>query len=121
MFGTTPASIEHIKSGELRALAVTTAKRSSALPDIPAMAEFVPGYKASSWYGISASKNTPADVIGTLNREINAALADQKIQTRLADLGGTPLPGSPADFAALVADETVKWGNVVKFSGAKPE
>jgi tripartite-type tricarboxylate transporter receptor subunit TctC len=121
MFGTTPASIEHIRSGELRALAVTTAKRSSVLPDIPAMAEFIPGYEASSWYGIGAPKNTPADVISTLNREINAALADPKMQTRLADLGGTPLPGSPADFGAIVADETVKWGKVVKFSGAKPE
>ena len=121
MFGTMPASIEHIKAGKLRALAVTTATRSEALPDIPTVGEFVPGYEASTWYGIGAPKNTPAEIVDKLNKEINAALADPKIKARLADLGGTALPGSPADFGKLIADETEKWAKVIKFAGIKAE
>ena len=121
MFGTMPASIEHIRAGKLRALAVTTATRSEALPDIPTVGEFVPGYEASAWYGVGAPKNTPAEIVDKLNKEINAGLADPKIKARLADLGGTVLAGSPADFGKLIADETEKWGKVVKFSGAKPD
>ena len=121
MFGTMPSSIEYIRAGKLRALAVTTATRSEALPDIPTVGEFVPGYEASGWYGIGAPKNTPAEIIDKLNKEINAALADPKMKARLADLGGTVLAGSPADFGKLIADETEKWGKVVKFAGIKPE
>ena len=120
-FGAMPASIEHIRAGKLRALAVTTATRSEALPDIPTVGEFVPGYEASSWWGVGAPKNTPADIVATLNKEINAGLADPKIKARLADLGGTVIAGSPADFGKLIADETEKWAKVVKFSGAKPD
>ena len=116
-----PASIEHIRAGKLRALAVTTATRSEALPDIPTVGDFVPGYEASAWYGIGAPKNTPAEIIDKLNKEINAGLADPKIKARLADMGGTVLPGSPADFGKLIADETEKWGKVVKFADIKPE
>ena len=114
MFAGTAASIEHIKAGKLRALAVTTATRSEALPDIPTVGEFVPGYEASCWIGIGAPKNTPAEIIDKLNKEINAGLADPKIKARLADLGGTVLPGSPADFGKLIADETEKWGKVIR-------
>jgi tripartite-type tricarboxylate transporter receptor subunit TctC len=121
MFGTMPPSIEYIRAGKLRALAVTTATRSAALPDIPTVGEFVPGYEASTWYGVGAPKNTPVEVIETLNKEINAAFADPKMKARLADLGGILLPGSPADFGKLIADETEKWAKVVKFSGAKPD
>jgi tripartite-type tricarboxylate transporter receptor subunit TctC len=120
MFGTMPPSIEYIRTGKLRALAVTTATRSVALPHIPAVGEFVPGYEASTWYGIGAPKNTPAETIEKLNKEINAAFADPKLKARLADLGGIPLPGSAADFGKLISDETEKWAKVVKFSGAKP-
>ena len=120
-FPTMPASIEHIRTGKLRALAVTTAKRSEALPGIPTVGEFLPGYEASNWYGVGVPKNTPAEIIDKLNKEINAGLADPKIKARLADLGGTVLPGSPADFGKLIADETEKWAKVVKFSGAKPD
>jgi tripartite-type tricarboxylate transporter receptor subunit TctC len=95
--------------------------RSEALPDIPAAGEFVPGYEASSVYGVGAPRNTPAEIVDRLNKEINAALADPKIKARLADLGGTVLPGSPADFANLIADETEKWGKVIKFAKIKPE
>jgi tripartite-type tricarboxylate transporter receptor subunit TctC len=121
MFVSTVSSIEHIKTGRLRALAVTAAMRSDALPDIPTVAEFVPGYEASAWFGVGAPKATPAEVIGKLNKEINAALADPKMKARLADLGGTVLPGTPADFGKLIADETEKWGKVVKFTGIKAD
>ena len=116
-----PSSIEHIRAGKLHPLAVTTATRSEALPDIPTVGEFVPGYEASAWSGIGAPKNTPAEIVDRLNKEINAGLADPKIKARLADLGGTALAGSPADFGKLIADETEKWGKVIKFAGIKPE
>jgi tripartite-type tricarboxylate transporter receptor subunit TctC len=111
--------IEHIKAGRLRALAVTTATRSPALPDIPTVGEFVAGYEAITFYGIGAPKGTPADIIDKLNKETNAGLADSKLKARLADLGGTPLAGSPADFGRLIADETEKWAKVIKFAGIK--
>src|SRR6185436_4338367 len=114
MIETTPASLEHIRQGRLRALAVTTLMRADALPDLPTVADFVPGYEAISWYGIVAPKSTPPDVVDKLNKEVNAALADPKIKARLADLGGTVLPGSPADFGKLIVEETEKWGKVVK-------
>jgi tripartite-type tricarboxylate transporter receptor subunit TctC len=113
------SSIGYVKDGRLRALAVTTATRSPVLPDIPTVAEFVPGYEASFWSGIGAPKDTPPEIVDKLNREINAALADPKMNARLAEWGSTPLPGSPADFGKLIADETEKLGKVVKFSGAK--
>jgi tripartite-type tricarboxylate transporter receptor subunit TctC len=120
-FSPLPAAIEYIRAGKLRALAVTAAARSEALPDIATVAEFVPGYEASNWQGIGAPKATPAESVEKLNNEINAGLADPNMKTRLADLGGTVLPGTPADFGKLIADDTEKWGKVVKFSGAKPE
>jgi tripartite-type tricarboxylate transporter receptor subunit TctC len=120
-FPTTVASIEYIRAGRLRALAVTTAKRSEALPDIPTVAEFVLDYEASNWFGFCAPNATAAEIIDTLNKEINAALADPNIKARLADLGGTVLAGSPADFGKLISEETEKWGKVVKFSGAKTD
>jgi tripartite-type tricarboxylate transporter receptor subunit TctC len=116
-----PASIEYIRAGKLRALAVTTSMRSAALPDIPTVSDFVPGYEASSFYGIGAPRNTPAEVVALLNREINAALADPKMKARLGDLGGTALPGSPADFGKLIAEETEKWGKVIRAANIKPE
>jgi tripartite-type tricarboxylate transporter receptor subunit TctC len=121
MFPGTVASIEYIRAGRLRALAVTTATRSETLPGIPTMREFVPGYEASQWFGIGAPKNTPADVVDKLNREINAGLADPKIKARLADLGGEVLTLSPADFGKLIADETEKWGKVIRAANIKPE
>jgi tripartite-type tricarboxylate transporter receptor subunit TctC len=120
-FNPLPASIPHIKSGALRALAVTTTMRSDILPDIPSLGDFVPGYEASVWYGVGAPKNTPAAIVERLNTEINAALADPQISSRLRDLGGMVLPGSPADFGKLIADETEKWAKVVKFAGIQPE
>jgi tripartite-type tricarboxylate transporter receptor subunit TctC len=120
-FGTTASSLEYVKTGKLRALAVTVERRLDALPDIPTVGEFVPGYVASNWYGLGAPKNTPAEIVAKLNREINAGLADPKLRARLADLGGTVLGGSPADFGRLIADETEKWGKVVKFVGIKAE
>jgi tripartite-type tricarboxylate transporter receptor subunit TctC len=120
-FGTTASTIEYIRTGKLRALAVTTATRSQALPDVPTVGEFVPGYEASSWYGIGAPMGTPAEIVDKLNKEINAALADPRIRARLADMGGTELAGPPAEFGKLIADETEKWGKVVKISGAKPD
>jgi tripartite-type tricarboxylate transporter receptor subunit TctC len=100
---------------------VTTAIRSAALPDIPTVAEFVPGYEASQWYGLGAPKNTPAEIVDKLNKEINAALGDPKMKARLADLGGTPLPGSPADFGKFIAAETEKWGKVIRAANIKAE
>jgi len=119
MFPGPASAIAYIRTGTLRPLAVTTATRSEALPDISTVGEFVPGYEASAWFGVGAPRNTPAEIIDKLNREINAALADPKIKARLADLGDTVLPGSPTDFGKLIADETEKWAKVVKFSGAK--
>jgi tripartite-type tricarboxylate transporter receptor subunit TctC len=121
MFGSIPPSVEHIRAGKLRALAVTNATRSEALPDIPTVSDFVPGYEANAWYGIGAPRNTPAEIVDKLNKEINAALSDPKIKARLADLGGTVLSGSPADFGKLIADETEKWGKVIRAANIKPE
>ena len=120
-FGTAASTVAYIRAGTLRALAVTTATRSEALPDLPAIAEFVPGYEASAWFGVGAPRNTPAEIVNKLNTEINACLADPGLKARLADLGGITLVGSPADFARLIAEETAKWAKVVKFSGAKAE
>jgi tripartite-type tricarboxylate transporter receptor subunit TctC len=120
-FGTTASSLEYVIAGKLRALAVTIERRLDALPDIPTVGEFVPGYEASQWYGIGAPKNTPAEIVDRLNKEINAALADPKIKARLADLGGTPLVGSPADFGKLIAEETEKWGNVIRALNIKAD
>jgi tripartite-type tricarboxylate transporter receptor subunit TctC len=120
-FATIVASIGYIKAGRLRALAVTAATRSDALPDIPTVGEFVPGYEASYWNGIGAPKNTPAEIVEKLNKEINAGLADPKIKARLADLGGEVLALSPADFAKLIAAETEKWGKVIRAANIKPE
>jgi tripartite-type tricarboxylate transporter receptor subunit TctC len=120
-FDNLPGSIGFIRQGKLRALAVTTTTRSPALPDIPALAEFIPGYEASAWYGVSAPRNTPRAVIDKLNKEINAGLADPALQARLVDLGGITVPGSPADFSKLVNDETEKWAKVIKFAGIKPQ
>jgi tripartite-type tricarboxylate transporter receptor subunit TctC len=120
-FATMTASIGHIRSGQLRPLAVCTLKRSDALPDVPTMAEFLPGFEASSWFGLAAPKGTPADIIGILNRETNAGLADPTVKARLDDMGGMALTGSPADFGKLIADETEKWGKVVKFAGIKAD
>jgi tripartite-type tricarboxylate transporter receptor subunit TctC len=121
LFIAVPSSIEYIKAGKLRALAVTTAARSDALPELPTVGDFVPGYEESNWWGFGAPRNTPAAIVDKLNQEINAALADPKMKARLADLGGTPLAGSPADFGALIARETEKLGKVVKFANIKPE
>jgi tripartite-type tricarboxylate transporter receptor subunit TctC len=121
MFATMSSSIEYVRDGKLRALAVTTATRSPALPHIPTVSDFVPGYEASFWTGVGAPKNTPAEIVNKLNKEINAALADPKMKARLADLGGTALSGSPADFGKFVADETEKSAKVVKFANIKPE
>ena len=121
MFDVMPEAIEYIRSGRLRSLAVTTAQRNPAMPDVPTVGEFLPGYEASYWWGVGAPRNTPVDVINKLNREINEALADPKIKARLADLGGTVLPGSPAEFGKLVADETEKWGKVIRAANIKPE
>jgi tripartite-type tricarboxylate transporter receptor subunit TctC len=119
MFDNIPTAMEFVRGGQLRGLAVTGAGRSETLPDLPTVADFVPGYEATSWYGVGAPKGTPADVIEKLNRETNAILAEPKVKARFLELGASLLPGSPAEFGKLVADETEKWGKVVKFSGAK--
>ena len=121
MFDTLPAVIEHIRSGKLRALAVGTPTRSVTVPDLPSIAEFVPGYAASGLGGIGAPRNTSAQIVNKLNSEINAGLADPKVRTRLADLGYTAVAGSPSEYGKLVADEIDKWGKVVRVAGAKPE
>jgi tripartite-type tricarboxylate transporter receptor subunit TctC len=121
LFPSLPSSIEYIRTGKLRGLAVTSAMRSEALPDVPSVGEFVPGYEISAWYGVGAPKGTPAEVIDKLNREINEILASPKAKARLADLGGTVLAGSPADFGKFIADETEKWGNVIRALNIKAE
>jgi tripartite-type tricarboxylate transporter receptor subunit TctC len=120
-FATMTASIGHIRSGQLRGLAVTTLKRSDALPGVPTVAETVPGFEASSWFGIAAPKGTPADIVALINRETNAGLADATIAARLTDMGGMALTGSPADFGELITDETEKWGKVIRDAGIKAE
>jgi tripartite-type tricarboxylate transporter receptor subunit TctC len=121
MFGVVPSSLPHLRSGAMRALAVTTEKRLEVLPDVPAMAEFFPGYEASGWYGIAAPKGTPSDIVERLNKEINAGLADAKVRARLADLGTLVFAGPPASFATFVAGETEKWGKVVRAAGIRPQ
>jgi len=121
MFDVLTSSLQHARSGALRALAVTTLKRSDALPDLSTVGEFVPGYEASAWYGVAAPKNTPAEIVDKLNKEINAGLADPKLKARFVDLAGTTLPGSPAEFDKLLAEEIEKWGKVVKFANIKAE
>ena len=121
MFDSLPSSLEHIRAGKLRALAVTTATRSKALPQIPAIAEFVPGYEASIWFGIGAPKATATEIVEMLNREINAGLANPTLTARLADLGGTPLIGSRAEFGTIMAKEVEKWARVIRAAGIKPE
>jgi tripartite-type tricarboxylate transporter receptor subunit TctC len=121
LFDNLPGSIEFVRTGQLRALGVTTAKRSDALPDVPAIGEVLPGYEASVWYGVAAPKGTPAEAIDVLNKAFTAALADPKMQARIAELGGTPMPMLPAEFGKLVADETEKWGAVVKSAGLSVE
>jgi tripartite-type tricarboxylate transporter receptor subunit TctC len=121
MFATMPAAIQYIRAGNLRALAVTTAARSDALPNIPAVGEFVPGYEASSWYGIGAPKKTPPAIVERLNKETNAAIADPKLKVRFADLGAEPLSMTSGEFAKFIVEETEKWGKVVKIAGIKTE
>jgi tripartite-type tricarboxylate transporter receptor subunit TctC len=121
MFDNLPTSIENIRAGKLRALAVTSTTRSELLPDVPTVAEFLPVYEASAWYGVGAPRNTPDEVIGRLNKEINAALADPRMLARVADMGATLLAGSPADFGKLIANETEKWSKVVKFAGIRAD
>ena len=121
MFDNVPTSLPYIKAGKLRPLAVTSATRAAVLPDLPTVADFVPGYEASAWYGMVAPKGTPDEIIAKLNRETEAILADPKVKSQLGDLGASLLPGTPADFGKLIADETAKWGKVIKFAGIKPE
>jgi tripartite-type tricarboxylate transporter receptor subunit TctC len=121
LFTSTASSIEYIRSGRLRTLAVTPATRLEILPDIPTVAEFVSGYEASQWYGIGGPRNIPAEIVEILNKEINAGLADSKMKAHLADLGGTVLAGSPAELGKLIADETEKWGKVIRAANIKPE
>jgi tripartite-type tricarboxylate transporter receptor subunit TctC len=121
MFDNVPTSAEHIKAGKLRGLAVTSTARSEVLPDLPTVADFLPGYEASAWYGLGVPKNTPDEIIDKVNKAMNAILADPNSQARFAALGASLLPGSAADFGRLLAEETEKWGKVVKFAGAKPD
>jgi tripartite-type tricarboxylate transporter receptor subunit TctC len=120
MFDPLPSSIEHIRAGRLRPLAVTTTTRSDVIPDVPTVGDFLPGYEASTWFGVGVPRNTSAEIVNKLNNEINTALANPKFKARLTDLGGTVIAGSPASFGKLVAAETEKWAKVVRFSGAKP-
>ena len=119
-FDPMPNSMGYIRAGKLRPLAITTATRSEALPDVPTVSEFVPGYEASFWFGVGAPKATPADIVDKLNKEVNAALDDPKMKARLADLGGTVLLGSPADFGKHIAEETEKWAKVIRAANIKP-
>jgi tripartite-type tricarboxylate transporter receptor subunit TctC len=119
MFDNLPTCAEHVKSGKLRGLAVTSTTRSDVLPDLPLVADYLPGYEASAWYGLAAPKGTPGEIVSALNKAVNEILADPKAKARFAEIGAILLPGSPADFGKLVADETEKWGKVVKFAGAK--
>ena len=121
MFDTTPASIPHIRSGNLRALAVTTATRAEALPELPTVGDFVPGYESSAWYGVGVPRNTPAEIVDRLNKEINVGLADPGIKAKFAELAATVRPGSPSDFGRLIISETEKWAKVIRFAGIKPE
>ena len=121
MFATMVASAEHIRAGQIRALAVTTVKRSDAFPDLPSISEFVPGYETSSWFGIGAPAGTPEEIIDKLNREANAGLADPTIRARLANMGCMELIGTAADFGKLIVDETQKWGKVIRDAGIKPQ
>ena len=121
MFNALSGSMEHIRTGKLRGLAVTSISRSDALPDLPTVADFLQGFEASFWAGVGTPKNTPAEIIGKLNKEINASLADPVLKARFADLGGTVLPGSPAEFGKLIADETEKWGKVIRAANIKAE
>src|SRR5208337_177443 len=121
VFALVPGAIEYIRAGTLRALAVTTATRSQALPDLPTVGEFVPGYEASAFQGIGAPRNTAAQIVDKLNMEVNTLLDDPKVKTRIAELGGTVLKNSPAEFGRLLAEETAKWAKVVKFANIKPE
>jgi tripartite-type tricarboxylate transporter receptor subunit TctC len=118
-FNPLPSSLNFIKTGQLRALAVTSATRQAVLPDVPTVGEFVPGYEGTAWFGIGAPKNTPKDIVDKLNKEINAGLAEPKLKTRLVDLGGAPMSVTPAEFGNFIADETTKWGNVVKFASLR--
>jgi tripartite-type tricarboxylate transporter receptor subunit TctC len=121
MFDNTASSIEHIRAGRLRALAVTTASRSEALADIPTVGDSLPGYEASTWVGFGVPKNTSGEIIDKLNTEINVALADRKMRARFTDLGGTVLAGSRADFGKFIAEEAAKWAKVIKFAAIKPD
>jgi tripartite-type tricarboxylate transporter receptor subunit TctC len=121
MFIGTVGVVEHIQSGKLRAIAVTTAARADVLPNLPTVGDFVPGYESSAWFGIGAPRNTPTEIVDKLNREINAALADPKMKARLADVGGQVLSGSPADFGRLIAVETEKWGKVIRTANITAE
>jgi tripartite-type tricarboxylate transporter receptor subunit TctC len=120
-FDNLPTSLEYIRAGKLRPLAVSTATRSDTLPDLPMVSEFVPGYEVSSWFGIGAPRNTPTQVVDKLNAEINAGLADPKLRAHLTDLGNIPLKASPADFGKLIVEETEKWGKVIRAANIKPE
>jgi tripartite-type tricarboxylate transporter receptor subunit TctC len=121
MFDNLPTSLQFIKAGKLRPLAVTSAQRAAVVPELPVVADFVPGYEASAWYGLAAPKGTPDDIVDKLNREVNAILAQPAVKSQLADLGASLLPGSPDDFGKLIVDETAKWGKVIRFAGIKPE